>query len=124
MSANESVYFMTFSFTHGGIATDLAYQFNNGIDVKGIYDNTQAGSKYSTYKLLEHQGVPVIRDKNPKAMHHKVFIIDNKTVVTGSANPSKSGFGKNDENILIIHDPTIAQKYMEEFWYVWGLDTE
>ena len=48
-------------------------------------------------------------------MHHKVFIIDNRTVITGSFNPTKNGDTRNDENILIIHDEKIAGKYLEEF---------
>ncbi|NQU78507.1 hypothetical protein HQ545_01935 [Candidatus Woesearchaeota archaeon] len=52
-------------------------------------------------------------------MHHKVLIIDNKTVVTGSFNPSKNGDEKNDENLIIIHDSDVAEKYAEEFLGVW-----
>ena len=52
-------------------------------------------------------------------MHHKVFIIDNETVVTGSMNPTGNGNSKNDENILIIHDSEIAKQYAEEFWRIW-----
>jgi len=48
-------------------------------------------------------------------MHHKVFIIDNRTVITGSMNPTGAGDRKNDENILVIHDEDIAEKYIEEF---------
>ena len=48
-------------------------------------------------------------------MHHKVFIIDGKTVITGSFNPTEGGDKRNDENILIIRDEGIAQKFREEF---------
>jgi phosphatidylserine/phosphatidylglycerophosphate/cardiolipin synthase-like enzyme len=48
-------------------------------------------------------------------MHHKVFIVDGKTVVTGSFNFSDSADEKNDENLIIIHDEAIAQQYRAEF---------
>jgi len=48
-------------------------------------------------------------------MHHKVWIIDGKTVITGSFNPTKAGNEKNDENLVIIHDKEIAGQYLEEF---------
>ena len=48
-------------------------------------------------------------------MHHKVFIIDNKTVITGSYNPTANGNKNNDENMIIIHDKGIANKFLEEF---------
>ena len=44
-----------------------------------------------------------------------MFIIDDKIVITGSMNPSKNGNEKNDENILIIHNPEIGALYREEF---------
>jgi phosphatidylserine/phosphatidylglycerophosphate/cardiolipin synthase-like enzyme len=48
-------------------------------------------------------------------MHHKVFIIDGNTVITGSANPTKNGLTRNDENILVIRSGKIAQQYLAEF---------
>ena len=48
-------------------------------------------------------------------MHNKVFVIDNKTVITGSYNPTKNANERNDENILIIHDKKIAEKFLNEF---------
>ena len=48
-------------------------------------------------------------------MHHKVFIIDEEVVITGSMNPSKGGDTRNDENVLIIKDKEIARVFMEEY---------
>ena len=52
-------------------------------------------------------------------MHHKLFIIDNETVILGSFNPSKTADTRNDENILIIKDREIALRYLNEFNLVW-----
>ena len=54
-------------------------------------------------------------DNGKGKMHHKVFIIDEKVVITGSMNPSKSGNENNDENVIIIEDEKIAKKYVDEF---------
>ena len=67
-------------------------------------------------------GLDVIKDKNKFMMHHKVFIIDKKIVVTGSFNPTGNGDTNNDENILIIHDEGVAQKYLKEFERVWSYE--
>ena len=48
-------------------------------------------------------------------MHHKVFIIDSKVVLTDSMNPTKGGDERNDENLIVIHDASIAKLYVEEF---------
>ncbi|MBD3248904.1 hypothetical protein GF336_02555 [Candidatus Woesearchaeota archaeon] len=116
--AEDSVYFMTFSFTHESIANNILLKKDN-ITIKGIFENVGAGSKYSKFNVFDYQGMDVRRDNNSGAMHHKVFIIDNSTVITGSFNPSKSADTRNDENILIIHDRGVAAKYLDEFEHVW-----
>ena len=116
--ANESIYFMIFSFTHDHLATILVKKYREGLEIKGVMEKSQ-NSKYTKYKLFSNQGMLVLWDKNPSMMHHKVFIIDNKTVVTGSFNPSNNADKSNDENILIIGDKEIAQRYLHEFDDVW-----
>ena len=113
-SANKSIYFMTFSFTDNAIGANLVLKLKKNISVKGIFESRQI-SKYSEYELLKYQGADIILDKNPKSMHHKVFIIDNRTVITGSYNPTKNGNTRNDENIIIINDPFIVNKFINEF---------
>jgi len=118
--ARKSVYFMTFSFTHESIADSLLF-LDDKIEIKGIFEKSQGGSKYSQFKRLEEFGIDVRIDSNPYNMHHKVFIIDNNTVITGSFNPSKNGDERNDENLLIIKDKDIAEQYVDEFFYIWSL---
>ena len=48
-------------------------------------------------------------------MHHKVFIIDGEKVITGSYNFSNSAESKNDENIIMLENPEIAETYEQEF---------
>ena len=110
---------MTFSFTHEDIADAILFR---KVKIKGIFDNTQAGSQFSQYKRFKDFGLEVKRDKNPGSMHHKVFIIDNEIVITGSFNPSKGADRRNDENILIIHSKEIADKYLKEFDRIWNLE--
>jgi phosphatidylserine/phosphatidylglycerophosphate/cardiolipin synthase-like enzyme len=57
-------------------------------------------------------------------MHHKVFVIDGKTVVMGSFNFSESADEKNDENLLIIEDPELAKKYLAEFERVYATSVQ
>lgn len=64
-------------------------------------------------------GVDVRRGGNPGSMHHKVIIIDEQVVVTGSYNFSESAWKRNEGNLLIIHSPEIAALYKEEFKRIW-----
>lgn len=117
--AQKSIYFMTFSFTHEGIAHILLLKQQEGLDIHGVMEARQV-TEYSVYKVLEYQGMDVRKDGNKQNMHHKVFIIDEKVVVTGSFNPTAGGNERNDENVLIIEDEEIARRFVEEFWKVYG----
>ena len=112
--AKNSIYFMTFSFTNSRIATAIILKHYQGLDIKGVFEARQV-SKYSKFNLLEYQGINVKKDINKANMHHKVFIIDNQTVITGSFNPTEGADKRNDENILIIYDKNIAQSFIKEF---------
>jgi phosphatidylserine/phosphatidylglycerophosphate/cardiolipin synthase-like enzyme len=118
--AEESIYFMTFSFTHEGIGNVLLIKNDEDVLVQGIFENRGSGSEYSKFGVLDYQGIPVRKDGNSYTMHHKVFIIDEKTVITGSFNPSKNADTANDENILIIEDAELAARFLEEFDLVWA----
>ena len=113
--ANTSIRFMAFSFTDRKIADKLISKEAAGVDVEGVMERSRATMKYNKYDYLTGAGVTVYKDNNPATMHHKVFIIDNKTVITGSYNPTISGNERNDENIIIIKDREIAGEYLEEF---------
>lgn len=118
-NAKHSVYFMTFSFTEDSIANALVMKHHEGLDIKGVFEKTQA-SQYSKYELLKFQGIDVKLDNNKYNMHHKVFIIDEEIVVSGSFNPTDNGNENNDENIIIIHDKVLASKFLDEFEYVYN----
>jgi len=125
--AKENIYFMTFFFTSNVIGDALITKHEEGVDIKGIFEK-RGISEWSEYQRLEEKGIDVKLDNNKYTMHHKVFIIDNKIVITGSFNPTKSANEENDENVLIIHDEDIAREYLKEFERIWNfedrLDTE
>jgi len=115
--AKKSIYFMTFSFTDEDIADAILFK---NVDIKGIFETRGSGTDYSQFNRMKDFGLNVKKDKNKKTMHHKVFIIDKEIVITGSYNPTGSGNYRNDENILIIHNKEIANKFLEEFNLLWN----
>jgi phosphatidylserine/phosphatidylglycerophosphate/cardiolipin synthase-like enzyme len=111
--AEKNIHFLAFTFTDGEIANALISK-SRSIEVKGVMEKRSAFTNYSRF-LQMNRSFPVLTDGNKYTMHNKVFIIDNSTTITGSFNPTKSADEKNDENIIIIHDKTIAEKYEKEF---------
>ncbi len=114
IGAQDSIYFMTFSFTDNDVANELIIRHMDGVAVNGMFENSQI-SQYSVYDLLKFQEFNVTLFNGSGFLHHKVFIIDGKTVITGSYNPTKSGNTRNDENMLIIYDENMAQLFLDEF---------
>ncbi len=115
--AKHSIYFMTFSFTSDAIG-DYLINKKDELTIKGIFEKTQAGGKYSEYHKMKNADMDVILDANKANMHHKVFIIDNTTAIFGSYNPTKNGNERNDENILIISNENTTSEFLSEFGFL------
>jgi phosphatidylserine/phosphatidylglycerophosphate/cardiolipin synthase-like enzyme len=114
-TAQSEIDVMAFSFTSGEIAKAMAARIEKGVKVRAVFDQRQAGTERSQDDYLAKRGASVRLDDNPYAMHNKVIIIDAKAVVTGSYNFTKSADTQNDENVLIIHSPNVAEIYVREF---------
>ena len=117
--AKQYIYIPMFVITHKKISQALSNAKSRGVDVKIILDATNANNKYTTHETLRKSGVQVKTENYAGKIHSKSLIIDDKYIVTGSMNLSKSGNSKNDENVLIIENPTLAKYYKTFFLYLW-----
>jgi len=121
LDAENSIKFMTFSFTRNDFK-DLLIEKSRNLPVSGIFEKTRINQQYNIYKKLNQSKAeePELQlnlklDENKYNFHHKIFIIDDEVVVTGSFNPTKSADMYNDENVIILTDPVLVSKYVEEF---------
>ena len=117
--AKKSIRFMAFSFTHPEIGAAVLAQANAGIDVKGIFETRGSETEYSELPILYCAGVPVRQDGNPGTFHHKVFVIDDQMVITGSLNFSENADESNDENVVVVTNADMAALYLTEFERRW-----
>ncbi len=118
--AQESIYFLAYSFTSNQLGEIVRQKAEEGITVAGLMDDGQIRSNQGTeFDPFRQAGLDVRRDGNDGLLHHKVFIIDEKIVVLGSYNFSQNAEERNDENLLIIYSPVIAGQFMLEFQRVW-----
>jgi len=120
-NAESAVRFMSFSFTLDDLGAAVLQRAEDGITVQGLFENTGARNRGGNMVEMFCAGVDVRVDGNPRFLHHKVFIIDEDTVVTGSFNFSASAVRRNDENVVIIKDPDLAALYLQEFRKLWDL---
>jgi phosphatidylserine/phosphatidylglycerophosphate/cardiolipin synthase-like enzyme len=114
--AQHSVYFLAFSFTSDPLAEALIIQSEAGVLVVGVLEEAQVISNIgSDYERFLAAGLDVRLDGNPNNMHHKILIIDERIVVLGSYNFSRSAEVSNDENTLILDDESFASPFVSEF---------
>ncbi len=119
-NAQESIYFMAFSFTHDDLGAAMLARAEAGVLVSGIFETRGSQTEYSELTALYCAEQPVRQDGNPRTFHHKVIIIDGETVITGSLNFSNNANDSNDENVLIIQNADIAAQYIAEFERRWA----
>jgi phosphatidylserine/phosphatidylglycerophosphate/cardiolipin synthase-like enzyme len=118
-SARSRIRFMAFVFTSDETADAMLERAQAGVVVQGVIEDRNTGQDYSEYERLRAEVHDVLPDGNPYIMHHKVIIIDDETVILGSYNFTASAEDRNDENVLIIHDPEVAALFVEEFGRVY-----
>jgi phosphatidylserine/phosphatidylglycerophosphate/cardiolipin synthase-like enzyme len=119
--AQESIYFMAFSFTADPLGDVIRQRAENGVTVAGVMDDEQVASNTGTeFDPFRQAGLDVYRDGNPGQMHHKIMIVDESIVIVGSYNFSNSAETRNDENLLVIYSEEIAAQFIGEFKRVYG----
>jgi len=113
--AKSSVHFMAFSYTDDAIGAAMIDAHQRGVEVEGVFERQNAKGTGAEYENLRDAGLPVEVDGNCYIMHHKTMIIDDRIVITGSYNFTKSAEKSNDENLLLIESPALAAAYQAEY---------
>jgi phosphatidylserine/phosphatidylglycerophosphate/cardiolipin synthase-like enzyme len=139
--ARDSVIFLAFTFTHDGIGEAIEERYRAGVTVRGVIERLQSDRPESELGRFRRAGMGasrpagapresckagpgVLTDGNPQLMHHKVIVIDAKTVIFGSFNFTRNAAEDNDENLLIVDDPAVAARFLDEFCRVYNVAVE
>ncbi len=117
--AQTSIRFLAFSFTDYPLAQAMIDRSKTGVDVKGVFETFGSSGDSSELRTFWCAGVPVRQDGGASFLHHKVIVIDNSIVVTGSLNFSSNADKDNEENVVILDNSEIAALYLQEFNKLW-----
>jgi phosphatidylserine/phosphatidylglycerophosphate/cardiolipin synthase-like enzyme len=117
--ARQSVRVAAYSFTSKPIATALLDAHKRGIDVRVVVDKSNETARYTAATFLANQGVPVRVDYRYAIMHDKFVVVDRQVVETGSFNYTSAASERNAENVIVLHDPAVAQQYGQEWGRLW-----
>jgi phosphatidylserine/phosphatidylglycerophosphate/cardiolipin synthase-like enzyme len=107
--AQKEIFFSHYVFTDPVILQVLKKKTSQGIKVSGILERDWTGND-TAFRELNASGASVTWDKNYYLNHYKLFLIDDKKVITGSYNPSGAA-GRNQEIISVIDNPEVARFY-------------
>ena len=108
-----------FTISENEITDAILNCFKRGKQVRIITDNDKLNDLGSDVRRLANAGIPVKVDGTRNHMHHKFCVIDNKTLLTGSYNWTKSAAHYNQENILLTEDENSVKSYLKEFDKLW-----
>lgn len=104
------------------ITTAIQNAIRRGVVVRMVYDVNETNENFypDTFRMAQtlaaSKGDYGSKQYQKYIMHNKFFIIDKKTVITGSANISTTDLsGYNTNDIVIIESPEIAEIYEQEF---------
>lgn len=118
--AKKSIQIMAYSFTDADIVNALIKAHRRNVNVQVILDHSNFKAKNPLLSELINERICVRIDKPQGIAHNKVMIIDERIVLTGSYNYSAAAYKRNTENLLILHDKNMAQKYMTNWQSRWG----
>lgn len=117
--AVSSLRICVFTISDDRITEEILYRHSMGINIQIITDNDKCYDLGSDIEKLCKAGIEIKVDKTPYHMHHKFAIIDNKTVLTGSYNWTRSAALYNHENIVLSTEKQAVKKFRDEFEKLW-----
>lgn len=101
------------------IAQALVRARENNVRVRIVLDQSQEIESASKSRYLIKHGLEVRYHLGFGLMHNKFAIIDGASLITGSFNWTLTAEERNEENLLIITDEGVIDKYRERFNYLW-----
>ena len=136
-AAHSNIKYMIFADTHDELSGARIRAAKRGVLVRGVHDATfvrgtseEAPRMYGASRHLsnfqirrdgnEHYKAPGLSSHGGK-LHTKTIIIDDAVVCTGSFNWSNNAVENNDENMICVHNPLLAQETGKQWQQVWDV---
>lgn len=107
LKSTKEIDFAIFTFAQSsGIDDTMIALQRSGIKIRGIFDKGQGNQQWASTRILFNNNIKVYIAEDPKLrkLHHKLMVIDKKTVIAGSFNYTNPANSLNDENIIVIGD--------------------
>jgi cardiolipin synthase len=118
--AKKTIHIAMFTLTHPEIAQALIRAKNRGLNVCIAIDfYTAKGASKKTLAAMQKQGLKISLSQGRELLHHKWAVIDESTLVMGSANWTKAAFTKNHDFLLFLSPLTKDQViFLNKLWEI------
>ncbi len=116
-AAREQVDVAAFDFDLESLTQALLQANDRGVQVRLVVDdeNLEDVAVEQAMHALTAAGIPVVYDHRNAFMHNKFVVIDGEVVWTGSWNLTDNGTYRNNNNVLRLSLPQLAENYTVEF---------
>ena len=117
-NAKSSIHVAMFTFTNKNLIQALVDAHRRGVQVDVVIDNESARkTSFKAFQRLKREGIPTAISNRNGLLHHKLMVVDDLIVATGSANWTEAAFTKNDDNLCLVYPLTLEQKdKMNNLW--------
>ncbi|MFP3266710.1 MAG: phospholipase D-like domain-containing protein [Thermoproteus sp.] len=113
-NAQKAVYIEAYALTWRELAQTLASLAREGVQVYVVLSGNVYGGVPTTERqlvdYLKNNGVYVAYNYDFKYVHAKTFVVDNRTVIIGSINPTYSGVTSDIGLDVVVQNSTLAQE--------------
>ncbi len=117
-TAQKTIQVAMFTWTRIDLAQELIEAHQRGIQVEVALDrNSSNGVSSKVTKLLREEGIPVSLNEGSGLLHHKMVLIDQETLVFGSANWTLAAFEKNNDCFVVL--PQLNQEQCIKLQTMW-----
>ena len=118
--AEQSLLICVFTISDDNITQSILNAHKRGLAIKIITDNDKSMDRGSDVRRLASEGINVKIDMTRHHMHHKFAIRDNKALLTGSYNWTRSAEVYNQENFIITKEKYLIKSFRKEFDKLWN----
>jgi mitochondrial cardiolipin hydrolase len=108
-----------FTITDDRVSNVIMETHKRGVKVRIITDDEKAHDLGSDAFSLSIAGIPVRIDRSTFHMHHKFAIFDDRHLLNGSFNWTRSAAENNEENLTITNDPKLVKAFKDRFESMW-----
>ncbi len=117
--AHHSADVCVFTITDNRLAQSILDAHRRGVKIRILTDDDKSTDLGSDIRKLGDLGIEVRTDHSPNHMHHKFAVFDRSVLLTGSYNWTRSAAAHNQENVVILREPSVVRAFLDEYERLW-----